>query len=137
MSGRPISCPVAAPPGFRGWAPGLREAGIAVHESDQPTLASHGLTVVVEPYGVSHDEADSWMRSLRNGATLVYASDTPDPFTRALGIRYEPGGTVANLARGDATLPARDATRLGRALGDRARCRPDSVCHRVVELPSR
>ena len=103
--GPPYQLSGRGPTGLSGLGAGLREAGIAVHDSDQPTLADHGLTVVVEPYGISHDEADSWMRSLRNGATLVYASDTPDPFTQRLGIRYEAGGTVANLVPAHATFP--------------------------------
>jgi hypothetical protein len=81
------------PYGLSGLAAGLRAAGMHVSDRDRPTLAA-GLTVIVNPQGVTADDAASFMRSLRDGATLVYASYRPDPFTRALGVRYIGGGAA-------------------------------------------
>jgi hypothetical protein len=89
------------PYGLSGVTAGLREAGMHVDERDRPTLA-HGLTVIVDPHGVTSDEADSWMRSLRDGATVVYAPESPDPFTRALGLSFTAGGDATPADGADA-----------------------------------
>jgi hypothetical protein len=83
---------------------GLRAAGISVRERDRPTLDS-GLTLIIDPHGVTHDEAGSWMRALRSGATLVYASSQSDAFTEALGVQYARGGAVHATA-GVVAFPA-------------------------------
>jgi hypothetical protein len=88
--------------GLAGTAAGLRAAGIAVRERDRPTLDGGGLTLVIAPQGVTHDEAESWIRSLRAGATLVYASLEPDPFTDAIGVEYATGGEVRETAGSEA-----------------------------------
>ena len=85
------------PYGLSGLAAGLRAAGMRVSDRDRPTLAA-GLTVIVNPQGVTDDDAASYMRSLRAGATLVYASYQADPFTRALGVRYVGGGAAVPKA---------------------------------------
>jgi hypothetical protein len=89
--------------GLSGIAAGLRAAGMHVQERDKPTLG-RGLSVIVDPHGVTSDEASSWMRSVRNGATLVYAPEAPDPFTRKLGLSFTAGGD-ASPAAGAAAFP--------------------------------
>ena len=91
------------PFGLSGVAEGLRAVGMDVQPRDRPTLAG-GLSVIVDPHGVTSDEAASWMRSLRAGATLVYAPESPDPFTRALGVSFTRGGE-ATAAAGAAAFP--------------------------------
>jgi len=91
------------PYGLSGVAAGLRAAGMHVEERDKPTLGQ-GLAVIIDPHGVTSDEASSWMRSLRNGATLLYAPEAPDPFTRQLGLSFTAGGD-ASPAAGAAAFP--------------------------------
>jgi hypothetical protein len=91
------------PYGLSGIAAGLRAAGMHVQERDKPTLG-RGLSVIVDPHGVTSDEASSWMRSVRNGATLLYAPGAPDPFTRELGLSFTAGGD-ASPAAGAAAFP--------------------------------
>ena len=90
--------------GLSGLAAGLQSAGVAVRQRDLPTLAN-GLTVVVEPEFVSHADAASWMRSLRGGATMVYATAQPDVFTRSLGVSWQVGGPSSPAPRGQAAFP--------------------------------
>ena len=92
--GPPFQTAGRGPLGLSGLAAGLRSAGVATSDRDRPTLAP-GLTLVVNPHDVSHDDAASWMRSLRAGATLIYAAAYPDTFTRALGVSYAAGGPVS------------------------------------------
>ena len=91
------------PYGLSEVAAGLRAAGMHVEERDKPTLGQ-GLAVIIDPHGVTSDEASSWMRSLRNGATLLYAPEAPDPFTRQLGLSFTAGGD-ASPAAGAAAFP--------------------------------
>jgi hypothetical protein len=93
--GPPYQVSGRGPAGLSGLGAGLRASGVKVAERNQPTLAASGLTVVVAPVAVSHDDSDSWRRSLTGGATMIYAADRPDPFTRSLGVRFVRGGAVA------------------------------------------
>lgn len=92
--GPPFQTAGRGPLGLSGLAAGLRSAGVATSDRDRPTLAP-GLTLIVNPHDVSHDDAASWMRSLRAGASLIYAAAYPDTFTRALGVTYAAGGPVS------------------------------------------
>ena len=93
--GPPYQTSGRGPFGLSGLDAGLQSAGVRTHDSDAPTLASRGVTIAVAPVDVTHDEAASWRRSLRAGATLIYAVDRPDPFTDMLGVRFVPGGRVS------------------------------------------
>ena len=95
--GPPYQLSGRGPDGLSGLGAGLQEAGIDVHSRILPTLPGDGLSVIVEPSDVSHDDAAAWMGSLRDGATMVYAGDYPNPFTQALGVRYVDGGGVLAL----------------------------------------
>ncbi len=99
--------------GLAGVGAGLQAAGISVSERDRPTLAP-GLTLIIDPHGVTHDEARSWMRSLRSGATLVYASAEPDVFTEALRVEYAGAGDVQPTA-GLVAFPSANAPRYSAA----------------------
>jgi hypothetical protein len=99
--------------GLAGVGAGLRAAGISVSERDRPTLAA-GLTLIIAPHGVTHDEARSWIRSLSSGATLVYASAEPDVFTDALRVEYAGGGDVQPTA-GPVAFPSANAPRYSAA----------------------
>ncbi len=114
--GPPYQLSGRGPSGLSGLDAGLRSAGVAVHDRSQPTLAGDGLTVTVEPSGVTHDEAAAWVAQLRAGATMVYASDTADPFTRALGLRYVEGGNVSHTAAAQTFPGSHVPTRVGRAI---------------------
>jgi hypothetical protein len=74
--------------GLSGLGAGLRSAGIPVQASVTPTIPDHGLVISVAPDGISHDEAAAWLRSVQAGAVLLLATDTPDPLTAALGLRF-------------------------------------------------
>lgn len=90
--------------GLSGLAAGLESAGVPVRQRDLPTLAN-GLTVIVEPQYVSHADAASWIRSLRGGATVIYATAEPDVFTRSLGVSWMPGAPLSGSAGGEAVFP--------------------------------
>jgi hypothetical protein len=92
--GPPYQTSGRGPFGLSGLDAGLRAAGVRTHDRDAPTLAGGGLTIAVEPVDVTHDEAASWRRSLRAGATLIYAVDRADPFTSLLGVRFVHGAQV-------------------------------------------
>jgi len=91
--------------GLSGLAAGLRAAGVHVVERDAPTLPRPGLLVTVDPASVSHDDAASWLSSLRAGAVVLYASAAASPFTDALGVGVHGGGPVAITAAGRGVLP--------------------------------
>jgi len=116
--GPPYQTSGRGPLGLSGLEAGLRSAGIATADRDRPTLAP-GLTVIVNPRDVSHDDAASWMSSLRSGATMIYAAAYPDTFTRALGVTYTAGGTVT----------------AGSALGAFPPVRAPAVVNQAVQLP--
>jgi len=97
------------PYGLSGLAAGLQASGVAVSVRNRPTLAGR-LSVIVEPQYVSHDEAAAWLASARAGATIVYATDHADPFTRTLGVRFIQGGAVHDTASGRAAFPGASVT---------------------------
>ena len=99
--------------GLAGLGAGLRAARIDVRERDRPTLDA-GLTVIINPHNVTHDEAQSWMRSLRSGSTLVYAISRPDLFTDSLRVEYAAGGSVHPTA-GLEAFPSANAPRYSAA----------------------
>jgi hypothetical protein len=116
--------------GLSGLRAGLRSAGIDVSESVTPTIPGHGLTVSVSPRSFSHDESAAWLRSVRAGAVVLLAADSPSALTQALGLRFgfpdearptaagrrafpglEPGRVVAATTFAD--VPSRDAVLIG------------------------
>jgi len=96
--------------GLSGLGAGLEAAGVDVKRGVRPTLETRGLTVLVQPRDFSRDEASDWRRAIGNGATVLLAASRPNALTRALGLRYGPGGvTTATVAGGrafpDASYP--------------------------------
>jgi hypothetical protein len=115
--------------GLSGLAAGLQSAGVPVRQRDLPTLAN-GLTVVVEPQYVSHADAASWMRSLRGGATMVYATAEPDVFTRSLGVGWTEGGSVIRTRSGQRAFPQAAVP-----AGAFAAFRPPSTARSLYDVP--
>ena len=93
------------PAGLSGLGAALRSAGFRVAAGDAPTIPHAGLTIAVEPAGMTHDEAAAWLGAVRAGAVLLYATDTPDPLTAALGLGFGPGGDLSASAAGRRAFP--------------------------------
>ena len=91
--------------GLSGLGAGLEAAGVDVERGVRPTLGTHGLTVLVQPQEFSRDEAAQWRRAVGDGATVLLAASRPNALTRALGLRYGPGGVTTATDAGARAFP--------------------------------